>query len=169
MKQLDIPRPGQTGPFTTDDVRRQRLRKDPHTNLPLLKAACLTSADGKTSCSIYSACKATPINAAYPRTQHETSVLLQHISLSLSLSLSLHIHAMMVSADVFWYSRLKRNYIPLNIQATHIWCISLYTKLRFHLHNTVYIWTTADTGNNLNNQHRNRIASLSAAAMWFSG
>ena len=46
------PLPGPTGRFTTDDLWRQRLRKDPYSDLPLLKAACLTSADGKTSHSI---------------------------------------------------------------------------------------------------------------------
>ena len=44
--------PGPAGRFTTDDPWRQRLRKDPHSDLPLLKAACLTSADGKKSHSI---------------------------------------------------------------------------------------------------------------------
>jgi hypothetical protein len=152
MNQMDEPPPlpaGPTGRFTTDGLWRQRLRKNPHSDLPLLKAACLTSADGKTSHSI----RVTPVNTACPHTKYIISDLLHHISF--------YIHAKMVSTDVFWYSRFKRNDI-LNIQATHIWYIGMYTKFSFRFHKNVYLWTRAGSGNNFNHHHRNRITGLAS-------
>lgn len=100
----------------------------------------------------------TPVNAACPQTKYKISDL-QHISF--------YIQAKMVSADVFWYSRFKRNDTTLNIQGTHIWYISKYTKLSFRFHKNVYLWIRAGSGNNFNHQHRNRIRGLASTVMWF--
>ena len=71
-----------------------------------------------------------PVHAACLQTKYKISDLLQHISFC--------VQAKMVSADVFWYSRFKRNDTTLNIQATHIWYyISMYTKLTFRFHRNV--------------------------------